>query len=210
MVRHHKWRHPCVTNCWRSTVNPLPTGPGPVCRVFTQTGCCDRPSRQRINKSITYRKGLEMWIEWLRNFLPDSGKTHVFMHESTYEQPFLVTMSTSTNKNTYKNKLLGLLLPPPWRKTLREISNFIVKILLYLFCIISLMTESDQYITSFIINVYFRRYYFSRLNCPLTQSGLGWGLSPCQVASWSIQPFGHNKHGPKIRGGSAPVFGEWE
>jgi len=53
--------------------------------------------------------------------------THVFTHERTYEQPFLVTMSTSTNKRTYKNKLPGLLLPPPWRKTLREISNFIVK-----------------------------------------------------------------------------------
>jgi len=52
--------------------------------------------------------------------------THIFMHERTYEQPFLVTMSTSTNKHRHKNKLLGLLLPPPWRKTLREISNFIV------------------------------------------------------------------------------------
>jgi len=26
----------------------------------------------------------------------------------------------------------------------------------------------------------------------LTQCGLGWGLPPHQVASWSIQPFGHN------------------
>ena len=68
---------------------------------------------------------------------------HVFTHEKTYEQPFLVTMSTSTNKKTdVKNKLLGLLLPPPWRKTLCEISNFIVKILLYLMCIISLMTDT--------------------------------------------------------------------
>jgi len=55
---------------------------------------------------------------------------------------FLVTMSTSTNKHRYKNKLLDLLLPPPWRKTLCEISNFIVKILLYLMCIISLMTDT--------------------------------------------------------------------
>jgi len=68
--------------------------------------------------------------------------THVFMHGRTYEQPFLVTMSISTNKHRYKNKLLGLLLPPPWRKTLREISNFIVKILLYLVCIVSLMTDT--------------------------------------------------------------------
>jgi len=68
--------------------------------------------------------------------------THVFTHQRTYEEPFLVTMSTSTNKHRYKNKLLGLLLPPPWRKTLRKISNFIVKILLYLICIVSLMTDT--------------------------------------------------------------------
>ena len=68
--------------------------------------------------------------------------THVFTHQRTYEEPFLVTMSTSTNKHRYKNKLLGLLLPPPWRKTLRKISNFIVKILLYPICIVSLMTDT--------------------------------------------------------------------
>jgi len=67
---------------------------------------------------------------------------HVFMHERTYEQPFLVTMSTSTNKHRYKNKLLGLLLPPPGRKTWREISNFIVKNILYLMCVVSLMTDT--------------------------------------------------------------------
>ena len=27
--------------------------------------------------------------------------THIFTHERTYEQPFLVTMSTSTNKHRY-------------------------------------------------------------------------------------------------------------
>ena len=69
-------------------------------------------------------------------------KQHAFTHERTYEQPFLVTMSTLTNKHRYKNKLLGLLLLPPWRKTLREISNFIVIILLYLICIVSLMTDT--------------------------------------------------------------------
>jgi len=68
--------------------------------------------------------------------------TLVFMHKIAQEQPFLITMSTSTNKRRYKNKLLGLLLPPPWKKTLREISNFIVKILLYLICIVSLMTDT--------------------------------------------------------------------
>jgi len=68
--------------------------------------------------------------------------THVFMHERKYEQPFLVTMSTSTHKHRYKNKLLGLLFSPPQRKTLREISNFIFKILLYLIWIVSLMTDT--------------------------------------------------------------------
>jgi len=38
----------------------------------------------------------------------------------------------------------------------------------------------------------------------LTQCGLGQGLPPYQVASWSIQPFGHNRHGPKI-GGCSPL-----
>ena len=37
---------------------------------------------------------------------------------------------------------------------------------------------------------------------------MGWGLSPYQVASWSIQPFGHNRHGPKTGcGGCAPLGG---
>jgi len=35
----------------------------------------------------------------------------------------------------------------------------------------------------------------------LTVCGQGRGLPPCQVSSWSIQPFGHNRHGPKIGGG---------
>ena len=38
----------------------------------------------------------------------------------------------------------------------------------------------------------------------LAQSGLGRGLPPNQMASSSIQPFGHNRYGPKI-GGSAPL-----
>jgi len=32
----------------------------------------------------------------------------------------------------------------------------------------------------------------------LTQCGLGRGLPPYQMLSWSIQPFGHNRHGPRI------------
>ena len=34
------------------------------------------------------------------------------------------------------------------------------------------------------------------LGLHLTQSRLGGGLPPYQVASYSIQPFGHNGHGP--------------
>jgi len=41
----------------------------------------------------------------------------------------------------------------------------------------------------------------------LTQCGLGRGLPPCQVSSWSIQLFGHNRHGPiKKIGGDVPLF----
>jgi len=35
------------------------------------------------------------------------------------------------------------------------------------------------------------------LSLRLTQCGLGWGLLPYQVASSSIHPFSHNRHGPK-------------
>jgi len=38
--------------------------------------------------------------------------------------------------------------------------------------------------------------------------GLGWGLPPYQVASWSVQPSGHNRHGWKI-GGCALFGGSW-
>jgi len=41
-----------------------------------------------------------------------------------------------------------------------------------------------------------------------TQSRLGWGLPPCQVPSWSIQPFGYNKHGFIFWGGAPPPFSE--
>jgi len=34
----------------------------------------------------------------------------------------------------------------------------------------------------------------------LTQSRLGRGLPPYQVPSWSMQPFGSNRYGPKIGG----------
>jgi len=32
----------------------------------------------------------------------------------------------------------------------------------------------------------------------LAQCGLDQGPPPCQGPSWSVQPFGHNRHGPKI------------
>jgi len=77
------------------------------------------------------------------NFLPESGnKARFYARRKTYEQLFLVTMSTSTNKRRYRSKMLGLLLPRPWRKTLRTIGSFIIKILLYLICIDSLMTDT--------------------------------------------------------------------
>ena len=41
----------------------------------------------------------------------------------------------------------------------------------------------------------------------LTPSRPGRGLPPYQVAPWCIQPFGHNRNGPKIGGGSAPILG---
>ena len=41
------------------------------------------------------------------------------------------------------------------------------------------------------------------LGLRLTQCGLGRGLLPYEVASSSIQPFGHNRHGPKIGWGCA-------
>jgi len=41
----------------------------------------------------------------------------------------------------------------------------------------------------------------------LTQCGLGRDLPAYQVASWSIHPFGHNRHGPKIGGCTCFFFG---
>jgi len=40
----------------------------------------------------------------------------------------------------------------------------------------------------------------------LAQCGLDRGPPPWQVPSWSIQPFDHNRHGPKIGGGSVPFW----
>jgi len=44
------------------------------------------------------------------------------------------------------------------------------------------------------------------VNRHLTHRRLGQGLPPYQVARKSMQPFGHNRHGPKI-GGCAPFGG---
>jgi len=38
------------------------------------------------------------------------------------------------------------------------------------------------------------------------QCRLGWGLLSYQVASWCIEPFDHNRYGPKIGDGSAPIW----
>jgi len=40
----------------------------------------------------------------------------------------------------------------------------------------------------------------------LIQCGRGRGLLPYQVATSSIQPFGHNRHGPKIGWGGCVLF----
>jgi len=50
-------------------------------------------------------------------------------------------------------------------------------------------------------------FLLGELGPHLTQCGLGRGLPPYQVASLSIQPFSHNRHGPKI-GGYALFWGE--
>jgi len=44
----------------------------------------------------------------------------------------------------------------------------------------------------------------------LTQCVVGRGLPSYQVASWSKQPFGYNRHGPKSGGLVCPLFGEGE
>jgi len=42
-----------------------------------------------------------------------------------------------------------------------------------------------------------------------TQCRLVWGLPPYQLISWSMQPFGHNRHWPKS-GGAVPFpWGSW-
>ena len=43
----------------------------------------------------------------------------------------------------------------------------------------------------------------------LTPRGLGQGVLPYQVASSSIQPFGHNRHGAKIGWGLCPFLEGW-
>jgi len=45
------------------------------------------------------------------------------------------------------------------------------------------------------------------LGSHLTQCRLGRGLPPYPVAFRSIQPFGHNRHGPKIKGALVSLFG---
>ena len=47
-------------------------------------------------------------------------------------------------------------------------------------------------------------FVWGELGRYLTQCRLGRGLSPCQVVSWSITPFGYNIHGPNI---GVPLWG---
>ena len=47
-----------------------------------------------------------------------------------------------------------------------------------------------------------------RVGPHLTQCHLGRGLPPYQVTSWFIQPFGHNRHRPKIEGCAPDGEGE--
>jgi len=53
--------------------------------------------------------------------------------------------------------------------------------------------------------------FSGQLRPHLTQCRLGWRLPPYQVASWSIQPFDHNRHGPEIGWGWVYLFscGSW-
>jgi len=66
---------------------------------------------QLLIKALCIEKGLKRGSNDCGISCQTVETTHVFMHERTYEQLFLVTMSTSTNKHRYKNKLRGLLLP---------------------------------------------------------------------------------------------------
>jgi len=51
-------------------------------------------------------------------------------------------------------------------------------------------------------------FFEGELGPHLTQRCLGRGLPSYQVASWFIQPFGHNRNGPKWGGSSTPLCGE--
>ena len=50
-------------------------------------------------------------------------------------------------------------------------------------------------------------YGYENNGISFVQCRLGWGLPLHQVASWSIQPFCRNRHGPII-GAAMPLFGE--
>jgi len=58
------------------------------------------------------------------------------------------------------------------------------------------------------VRVVVPHFWEQELGPHLTQCCLGLGLPPYQVESWSIQPFVHNRYGPKI-GDCAPL-GEGE
>jgi len=49
---------------------------------------------------------------------------------------------------------------------------------------------------------------WEQLDPHLTQCCLGRGLPPYHVVSWCIQPFGHNRHGPKVEGAAVRLWEE--
>jgi len=74
MVRRHKWHHPCV--------------------IFVEDPL--------LIKALRIEKGWRCGPNDCGISCQTVETTHVFTHERTYEKPFLVTMSTSTNKHRYK------------------------------------------------------------------------------------------------------------
>jgi len=113
------------------------------CDVTNDVTCASLTVEDRLLIKALCIKRVGDVDRMIAEFPARQWKQRTFLRTKEHnERPFLVTMSTSTNKHRYKNKLLALLLSPSWRKTLREISNFIVKILLYLICIVSLTTDT--------------------------------------------------------------------
>ena len=99
-----------------------------------------------------------MWIECFAEFPARQWKQRTFFtHERTYEQLFLVTMSTSTNEHRYKNKTARPTTSASMEEDIAQNQQFYSQNSprSYLH-----RQFNDRYITSFIINVYFRDIFF--------------------------------------------------